>query len=550
MPGASNLSVTNGSATFGISSLSPGSHSITAVYSGCGTGFSGSTSSVVTQVVNATTTTSLVRLRPSNQGDSVTFTATISPNPGNLGTVTFLDNGVAIPGGSNIAVSSGSATFATSSLSPGSHSITAVYSGTTGFAASTSTVVTQIVDATTTTSLIAKPNATTGGTLVTFTATISPSPDTLGTVTFRDNGVAMPGGSNVALVGGVATFQIATLSAIVHPITAAYSGAAGFVASMSSLNFTVSAATTTTLSVGSPNPATSSESISSTSPSPAAAPLTANPSSFATPATATPSSRPPAGRSPAAARRSSSPPERFRSARTISSPIMPATASTPPANRAPSRRSSRRPPRPPSSPSRSMAISRRSAACSIRASPASSSCSINRSLSTPTPFRCVLHTNSVTYSGVSYPTGFGTLPTSPLVITPIDSQNWIVTFSGNVDLGADGFASIKDGVYNFAIDGSKVHLASAPAITMAGNSNTVFHRLFGEINDPETPLGGTPDVDFVALVNTVDNLVFRIAFNNVANYNAYLDFDGDGFIVTADNFAFRNRFNRELTWRV
>jgi hypothetical protein len=51
----------------------------------------------------------------------------------------------------------------------------------------------------TTTTLTATPNASTGGTLVTFTATVAPSPGTVGTVTFLDSGVPMTGGSTVAL---------------------------------------------------------------------------------------------------------------------------------------------------------------------------------------------------------------------------------------------------------------------------------------------------------------------------------------------------------------
>jgi hypothetical protein len=85
----------------------------------------------------------------------------------------------------------------------------------------------------TTTTLTSTPNASTGGSLVTFTATVSPSPGNLGAVTFLDGGAALPGGSNVALAGGVASFQISTLTAGTHAITANYSGAAGYAASTS-----------------------------------------------------------------------------------------------------------------------------------------------------------------------------------------------------------------------------------------------------------------------------------------------------------------------------
>ncbi len=145
----------NGSAqtTYSTSSLSAGSHSITAVYGGNST-FSGSTSAALTQVVNApalltSTTTVTSSLNPSGQGQSVTFTATVAGPSGNTtvptGTVTFMDGATTLgPGSLN---GSAQATYSTSSLGTGSNSITAVYGGDSNFAGSTSTVLTQMVDA-------------------------------------------------------------------------------------------------------------------------------------------------------------------------------------------------------------------------------------------------------------------------------------------------------------------------------------------------------------------------------------------------------------------
>jgi len=87
----------------------------------------------VVLIVATTTTTTLNTLTPSNAGQSVTFTATVAPTPSG-GTVQFYDNGVAL--GSPVIVTSGTASYQTSSLTVGNHPITAVYSGTTGFAAS------------------------------------------------------------------------------------------------------------------------------------------------------------------------------------------------------------------------------------------------------------------------------------------------------------------------------------------------------------------------------------------------------------------------------
>src|SRR5205814_2192993 len=78
---------------------------------------------------------------PSTYGQSVTFTASVSGNPGNNGTVTFSEGSTVICG--SVPLNSSAATCSTSTLSAttGSpHTITAAYSGATGFQSSTGTV--------------------------------------------------------------------------------------------------------------------------------------------------------------------------------------------------------------------------------------------------------------------------------------------------------------------------------------------------------------------------------------------------------------------------
>src|SRR5207248_1460177 len=149
--------------------------------------------------------------------------------------VTFQDNGVAITGGANVALVGGIASFVTTALGSGSHSITAAYSGASGFAPSTSSVVTQVADEPPAVNLGSTPNLSNPGQSVSFTATMTPNPGALGTVTFLDNGVAIAGGANVALVSGVASFATAALASGSHSITAVYSGASGFASSTSSV---------------------------------------------------------------------------------------------------------------------------------------------------------------------------------------------------------------------------------------------------------------------------------------------------------------------------
>jgi hypothetical protein len=160
-----------------------------------------------------------------------------------------------------------------------------------------------------------------------------------------------------------------------------------------------------------------------------------------------------------------------------------------------------------------------------------------------------LHVGNVRYNGALQPTGMGAVPTLVLAHSP-DNKTWTVTFSGPNTEGnrPDGLASLVDGVYDFKIDAAKVHLLGAPAVNMAASKTTTFHRLFGDSGDPATPAGGTPAVDFEAIVNTGDNLAFRTSFNNVATYKAYFDANGDGIINSGDNLAFRTRFNKSLTW--
>jgi autotransporter-associated beta strand protein len=243
----------NGQATFQTSTLTQGTHSITATYSG-DTNFITSTSSVLSQaVVNATTTVVSSSANPSVFGQSVTFTATVSPSLAGAGTptgtVTFMDGNITLGTGT---LSAGVATFTSTTLSTGTHSITAVYGGDSTFASSTSAALAQMVNqASTTTTLTSSLNPSTSGQAVTFTATVratAPGAGTpTGTVTFMDGTLVLGTGT---LSGGTATFQTTTLSVASHQIIAVYSGDTNFTGSTSAaLTQTVNQATPT----GTPN---------------------------------------------------------------------------------------------------------------------------------------------------------------------------------------------------------------------------------------------------------------------------------------------------------
>jgi hypothetical protein len=126
--------------------LKAGAYAVVGTYSGDST-YLGSTSAALNQVINkASTTAGLTSSpNPSTLGQPVTFTATISPQFAGLptGSVAF-KNGHATLGHGRL--NGGQAIFTTSSLSHGTHSITAVYTGDANFTGSTSPVLMQVVN--------------------------------------------------------------------------------------------------------------------------------------------------------------------------------------------------------------------------------------------------------------------------------------------------------------------------------------------------------------------------------------------------------------------
>ena len=129
-----------GSASFTTSVLPAGTNVIKAVYGG-DSNFAASTSKAVSQVVNkATTTTTLASSQnPSNFGQSVTFTASVTPQFGGTvtGSVTFSDGTTALK---TVALSGGVAKFTISTLTSGAHNITATYNGSTSFIGSSASL--------------------------------------------------------------------------------------------------------------------------------------------------------------------------------------------------------------------------------------------------------------------------------------------------------------------------------------------------------------------------------------------------------------------------
>lgn len=151
---------------------------------------------------------------PALEGTPVTLTATVAPSNAN-GSVIFFDGSTAL---ATVPVVNGVATYTTSSLSVGSHVLTATFTG--NFASSTSPPVTEIITTGSIITFSINPNPTAYGQPVTLSASVQPSTSS-GTVTFY-YGTTVIGVAPV--VNGVATLVTTQLPAGPLLIEARYSG--------------------------------------------------------------------------------------------------------------------------------------------------------------------------------------------------------------------------------------------------------------------------------------------------------------------------------------
>lgn len=217
------VTLTGGQASFALTSLSVGGHSISATYSG-NTIFAASNGTLTQTIRQINTTTSLASSQnPSTLGQSITFTASVLPISV-IGSVQFNDTSTTPPTilGTS-ALSGGTATFSTSLLSAGSHTIAAKYLGDLNNVPSTSNVITQIVNSVSESTISISSNSTSiiSGHSITFTAMMSPISAT-GTVQFKVNGTNL--GAPITLSGGQAIFSTSSLPLGSDIVSASYSG--------------------------------------------------------------------------------------------------------------------------------------------------------------------------------------------------------------------------------------------------------------------------------------------------------------------------------------
>jgi hypothetical protein len=219
--------------------LPAGTYAITATYNG-DPNHVASTSAAVTQVVNqATTTTMLVSsLNPSNYGQQVTFTATVSSGATvATGLVTFTAGTVKL-GGGKLVKGVASLTTGAMQLLPGSYQVTASYVGNTNQTGSTSAAVTQVVNkAGSGTALTSSVNPSAVNQQVALTAAVSGAVGTpTGKVQFKD-GTKILGA--VLLTNGTATLSTIFTTAGQHNLSVTYFGSGRYLGSVGTETQTV-----------------------------------------------------------------------------------------------------------------------------------------------------------------------------------------------------------------------------------------------------------------------------------------------------------------------
>jgi hypothetical protein len=260
------------SSIFTTASLPVGLDNVQAVFTAAGD-FVGSQGSTNQTVSALTSTSAFSNGNPSVFGHAVVLTATVTDTSAVVtptGSVEFFAGNVDLGAGTALSGSGNSATstLTTSSLPPGLDTIKAVFNPTGTFVGSQSSF-SQHVQAVTTTAVSSGKNPSTFGNSVPFTATItntsSSSAPPTGRVEFFFGSIDLGPGSFLSGAGSTATstFTTSTLPIGVDNVLAVYTATGDFVGSQGSLNQTVNASTTTSVSSSS-NPSVFGHSVTLT----------------------------------------------------------------------------------------------------------------------------------------------------------------------------------------------------------------------------------------------------------------------------------------------
>jgi len=253
------------------SGLPIGTYSVTAVYGGDAT-YAAATSAPLTLTVKYGSSVT-VTAAPATvvAGGTVKLTGTSKASSGSgtpTGTLSFYANSTFI-GSASLAAGIGVLNLTTTGFPAGTYSVTAVYSGDSNYATSTSPAVTVTVtapvSATTTTLTLTPSTIAVGGssTLKAVVAKTSGSGTPTGTVSFSANGRVL---TTVTLSGGVASFSASAAGYPIgsYSITAHYNGDSNDTASTSSAATLKIEAASKTVLTASPNPVSSGSSVTLT----------------------------------------------------------------------------------------------------------------------------------------------------------------------------------------------------------------------------------------------------------------------------------------------
>ncbi|HWF35663.1 MAG TPA: Ig-like domain repeat protein [Solirubrobacteraceae bacterium] len=202
------------------------------------------TATVASTAPGGTTTGVVASPSTATTNQPVTLTATVGPSSSSpAGTVEFYNDGVPISGCSSQPVTltgaSYTATCQTSFAASPAPSVIATFTPSSSLQGSTSSVAQLTVDRDATTTTLGVSSATpTVGTLVTYTATITPADSgpaqPTGSVQFLDNGTPIPDcAGQEAVIGGQAICALSYPAPGSHSITASYSGDGSFTGSIS-----------------------------------------------------------------------------------------------------------------------------------------------------------------------------------------------------------------------------------------------------------------------------------------------------------------------------
>ena len=216
--------------------LAAGKHTITAQYSGDST--DGPAKASLTQVITGASSITTISsdTEPSTYGQTVTFTAVVGSTAGTPdGTVTF-KNGSAVLG--TVALSGGQATYAVSTLNGGTHTIKALYNGSSSYGPSSASVFQIVEPAATTTIVTSSLNPAPYGQTVAFTAVVTSAASATpsGNVTIKDGKKVL---GSASLVNGQVQISTSLLSEGGHTLTATYAGSANFSGSSGTLSQTM-----------------------------------------------------------------------------------------------------------------------------------------------------------------------------------------------------------------------------------------------------------------------------------------------------------------------